>query len=1738
MSNIFGKKTSCYLIGRGSLLIQCAEFLQKSTIGIHAIITNDKDILRWCTQNGIVFYELQNGSNKDFFTEPFDFLFSISNPKYISIEILKLARLYAINYHDSPLPKYAGVNATTWGILQNEKEWGVTWHIMTEQLDTGSILKQPRFDINPDETAFTLNGKCFGEAFASFVALISELEKNQLQLNSQNLVERSYFSIHQRPQNGIILDLKNTTNQIDCLFRALDFGHYSNPIGLIKLMLGDEFYLIRQIRARNSKHKLLPGTILEISDSKLRIAAIDGEITITEMQNILGIPVNIININKLHNLSTGQVIKKTEPELLEKIDQLYQKAATYENYWLESLTRLETHHYPTLNFENNATSKLNSNITIDISEKIKNYAVLSNISVSIIIETAFLIYLARFNNNLGFNIGFTPNELVKLLGNNTPHFFATQLPLRFDLDSSKSFAEICRELERKRQKLIDCFSFALDIAVRYPILRKNSELLSYTKYTAIIEDELPYESSLGLILFLPKEEFNDTQSIARLYFDTKRIKSVEVERLSKNLLIMMECAANLPTIPTSQLPIMTSFERDKILNIWNATGMDYPKHRCINEMFEDQALKTPNAIAIVYAEQQLTYDELNTRSNQLARYLRKFGIGPDVLVSLCVHRGINMLIGMLSILKAGGAYAPFDPSYPRDRLAFMLEDCRPKILLVEDNTENLLSGCLDQIPRINLSIDTKPWELELSTNLSTTEIGLNSKHLAYLIYTSGSTGKPKGVMVEHHSLINMAVWHSNLHELKVGDRASQMLRIGFDASNGEIWPNFICGASIYLLDDETILFSQQALQNWLILHKINIAVVPAVIGELLIKQEWSKDCNLTYLHIGGQKLHHYPIPSIPFKVVNDYGPTECTILSAYAILPNQDVLSNDMPVLPPIGQPIANTQLYILDENKELLPIGAIGEIYIAGDGLARGYLNRDDFTAEKYVINPFSNEIDARMYKTGDLGRWLENGNIEFIGRNDNQVKIRGYRIELGEIESYIAKYPDIREAVVMLRKEGNFEQLVAYYTGGTSITPDLLLLYLSGFLPDYMIPSAYIPISEIPLTANGKIDYSAFPSPNLEDFVNNKYEEPEGEIEAILAQIWSELLNKPQIGRHDNFFELGGHSLLAVTMLAKVDQAFATDLRIATAFNSPTIAKLAKVLSGEIRDNYYFSLFPVQKINSNTPPIFWVEYSNVIMPIITKLNPKLSVYGLRYGLGAEKGSQIDLPSNVEEWAAHYLDEMRKIQPKGPYFIAGHSFSGLVAFEIAQQVLLQGDSLGMLIMVDATPPNHIVFEYTALTKILNTVNLPNDKLKIKLKQWYQSLTKPKVIDVYDPQKALPGSLIEPMHNQYQPKSFFGKTLFFMASETITEKILRHNFQYTYGWLRFCHCQMHNHTLHGEHLSILAERSEEIANVISTAIIDSPKLYGKTEFLLAKIWLNFLDIKNLLRHDNFFELGGNLDLAEKMLAEINATFQSNISLNSVKHNLTIANLGVLISEANPKLNFTSLYQAQRGDSEKNIFWIDTAEINFELLNKLDKNLSVYGLRYGLMEEDRKKHLILPLSVEKWAAHYLSEIRLVQNSGPYYLIGSEFGGLLTYEIAQQLIALGEKIELLLLIDCPVPLSKDVRRSILNKLSYYKNLLLSKIFKSRFKPYQKTADSIVNRLIFKYHAEKYKGEICLITFMDTQNKKSAIKANRVLDKWQTLTSQKIRSYFLNNKQPENINAHYNEIAKIICNSTEST
>jgi aspartate racemase len=877
-------------------------------------------------------------------------------------------------------------------------------------------------------------------------------------------------------------------------------------------------------------------------------------------------------------------------------------------------------------------------------------------------------------------------EIERIVG-----FFANTLVLRTSLDGDPSFRELLR---RVREMSLGAYAhqdmpFEKLVEDLKPDRKLGQNPLFQISFVFQAGqsggdgggglDFVTVGSPFDLTLFV--RESGEGAMSAAIEYRRDLFQPETIARVAGLYRTLLEGAAADPDRRLSTLPLVEPAELNRVLVEWNATATDYPRERSVQGLFEAQADATPDAVAVVLDGITVTYRELDRRANRLARHLRALGVWPGQPVGLWMERSVEMIVAMLGVLKAGAAYAPFDLMAPPDRLAFMLRDARVDVVLTQERMLARLPAhgvrplCLDAEPP---AVAAEP-----DTRLPDESTG---DSLAYIMYTSGSTGEPKGVAVPHRGVVRLVRGADYVH-LGADETILQLAPLSFDASTFEIWGALLNGGRLVMappgvvsVDDLGVLLER---------HAVTTLWLTAGLFHQLVDQRVEVLRPLRQLLAGGDVLSAAHVRRVrealpDCQVINGYGPTESTTFSCCYRIPANASLERSVP----IGRPIANTRVYVLDAHRQPVPIGVPGELWIAGDGLALGYVDRPALTAERFVTLRLSDTLEERLYRSGDVVRWLADGTIEFMGRQDNQVKLRGFRVELGEIESALAQHPRVRDvAVVMRAARAGDKRLVAYVVTDELTTPRELRELLRSKLPEYMVPAAFVLLGRLPLTANGKVDRARLPEPDENREASAAPALPSTEEERQLLAIWEEVLGVNGIGTRDNFFDLGGHSLLALRMFVRLEQALRIRLPIATLFEAPTIEELAAILRRGGRTGRWHSLVAIQP-HGQRAPVFAVPGvgGNVLCynDLARFMAPEQPFYGLQ-SRGLD-GSEAPL-TRLESIASAFVEEIREVQPEGPYYLAGMCMGGVVAYEMAQQLRTAGQEVGLLVMLETWPP-------------------------------------------------------------------------------------------------------------------------------------------------------------------------------------------------------------------------------------------------------------------------------------------------------------------------------------------------------------------------------------------------------------------------------------------------------------------
>ncbi len=1061
----------------------------------------------------------------------------------------------------------------------------------------------------------------------------------------------------------------------------------------------------------------------------------------------------------------------------------------------------------------------NIDLPPQLSDALKRLGQHENATLFMVMLSAYQTLLYRYSGQDDILVG-TPiagriqTELEPLIG-----FFVNSLVIRTRFTSELSFRQL---LAQVRETALGAFShqeLPFEKLVETLTPRRDTSRNPLFQAMFSLQNDacvLPQMEQLGvsnLELGIDKAKFDLTLFVsesgsglrATFNYASDLFHDIAIERMAGHYLTLLTAIVQNQDQAIARLPLLTVTEQAQLAQ-WNDTTTYFPAAESVQHLFEVKVSANSDAIAAIFNNSQISYDALNRRANQLAHHLIKQGVTSGALIGLCLERSIDALVTMVAILKAGGAYVPLDPSYPKERLALMIEDAQLNIVISHSEFVQALPACGFTMIRID-----GDWPAIMAERDTNPLLAANGDDFAYIIYTSGSTGKPKGVCVTHKA-ISRLVLNTDYVSLGTSDTIAHAANIAFDAATFEIWGALLNGCHILIVPKEVVLSPAQF--GALLREKaVTTLFLTTALFNQMIHHDSTVFASLKQLLFGGEACDPNQIRAClaggpPQRLLHVYGPTETTTFATWYEVREVAVDARTVP----IGYPITNTMCYILDTNQQPVPVGVLGELYIGGPGVARGYLNQPELSVAKFIANPFNPTADDKLYRTGDLVRYHLDGAIEFIGRIDRQVKLRGFRIELGEIDEILKQHPALHDCLTLLREDTpGDKRLVTYVTARVQqvINEQALRQHLKVRLPDYMIPSAFVIMDEFPLTPNGKVDREALPAPIL-GFSVECSGGSHNPLEFHLVKIWENLLRRNPIGIHDNFFELGGHSLLAVKLFDQIEKHFGKKLPLDTLWSEgATVHTLACILEQNQSTTLWPELVQI-KPGSNQTPLFCIHTMGGNLfhyyELAPALSPQLPVYGLQ--ARGVYGKQIPR-DNVADIAADCINAMRQRQPNGPYRIAGFSSGGIVAFEMAQQLHLQGEVVSTLALLDCYAPgvSHKGIFWSQLRRLLTLKDLRHFQEYL----YHRILYPPGLRNLR--QMHTIGETHRWAHWSYKPKPYPGRIDLFVADESekrASDPLL--------GWSKVIKGELVVHSVPGTHglmvkapcVDVLAEKLQHI----------------------------------------------------------------------------------------------------------------------------------------------------------------------------------------------------------------------------------------------------------------------------------------------------------------------------------------
>lgn len=1646
MSKDKSNKFSCLIIGDGTLPIRCAEILLRNDWEICAIASADAEVKKWAKENNIP--HLKPGATlAEQINEPFDYLFSIVNEHILREDILSLPRKLAINYHDALLPRYAGTHATSWALMNDESVHGISWHVISDVVDAGDILKQQTVEISKNDTALTLNTKCYESAVNAFTELVEELSTGkEVAPIKQNLTERTFFRRFKRPEKGGVISWQKTAKEISALVRALNFGNHPNPLGTTKIIVEEEFFIVSEAQILELAAQSAAGTINEIGEDFLRISTADKEIILCKIQQLGGQPIPISDLTAKFNLHKGFRLAELNAETAGQIEKNYQANCKHENYWVKKLASAEPIVPPFASSTTALDSAIYETAPMPVADEVLGFLRKSSESrkMSNFVIAAFGAFLARLGGVGIFDVGYhdaaTQSETAV-----PENLFAKQVPLRFQVDCLQNFDDFCKSFDEEIESIKKHQTYVGDLFARFPQLRsivEQGEKFVFPVAVAKVNKFEDYQPADGNELVLV---ISENEAVCRWIYDRNKIKAENFDKLNNHFTTFLnEIVANSES-QIAQIPLLTEAERHQILVEWNDNRAEYPKDKCLHHLFEAQTAATPEAIALISAENRLTYRELNSRANQLAHYLLALGMKSGELVGISAERSPEMIVGIWGVLKAGGAYVPLDPSYPTERLKFILNDTKLSTILTQKSFASKLENQCQNV----VYLDTD-WDLIAEKSNDNPNCDVTAENPAYVIYTSGSTGQPKGVLISHKSLVNHSWGIVKLYELESNDRILQFASFNFDVAAEEIFPTLSCGATVVLLP-EKVRDSLKMFTEFLNQEKVTVVNLPVSYWRQwtlsLAKSESLIPETIRLAITGSERVlpEDYnlwrKISGTHPRWLNAYGLTETTITSL-VFDPVRSGADSDLDIIP-IGRPINNTEVYILDKNLQPVPVGITGQLYIGGDCLAISYLNQPTLTAEKFVTNPFNSTDEARLYKSGDLARYQNNGDIEYLDRIDNQVKIRGFRIELGEIETILASHPALKDvAVIAGNSESGETNLIAYIVpheenaktlpielwasvGEYPVYDELLYYSMSTDKPR---TSRYetairklvkgktvveigtgkdVILARLCIAAGAKKVYaiealedaytgakSLVESLGLSDRIiiikgfSFDIELPE-KVDLCLSEIIGTIGSSegvvPILNDARRFLKEDG-SMIPEKCVTKIAAVQMPD----DFLESPHFSEL----SGEYAEKVFQTVgykFDVRVCLRNFPQENLLSDSDIFedLDFTKRINPE---YSNEITLTITKSGRLDgflLWLNLHTVNDVIIDNLKEESSWLPVYFP--------AFEPG---------------IEVNPGD--VIKAVCITTICDNGFNPDYRIKGTLQK-------------------LNGEIVEFAHNSFHHQPGFKQTPFYqrLFPEDMIIKPKFDKYDISAKNLReYMSAFMPGYMIPSAFVE-LDELPLTVNHKVNRRLLPPPVSQRNEpdreivvhrddiELKLVKIWETILGVQPIGVQDDFFELGGHSLQAIRMFAEVETEFSKSIPLATLFEAGTIEKLADILRQEGWSETESSLVPIQPNGTKPIFFCIHAKGGNVLFYRDLAKYMGLDQPFYGVQARRLGGRQIGHETVEEMAEFYIKEIQTIQPEGPYYLGGASFGGLAAFEIAQQLRQQGHKVALLALLDTGTP-----------------------------------------------------------------------------------------------------------------------
>ena len=1271
------------LIGDDSVTLECFHLLLEMGNQVNWIVTCNPKIEQCARIHGVKYSSDLAPLRLFLETKSIDYLFSIVNNKIIPEDVLKKISVLCINYHNSLLPTYAGLHAVPMAILNQETQHGITWHVMTNEIDAGDILKQKSFTIDHDETAHTLYVKCSFAAIQTFRELVIELQYRSYKRSPQDMSLRTFFGKEYHVPNFGFIDWHDTADNIDTLCRALFFENKENLLGHPKTIIGHECYLIKSIKKLTHITNTVPGIITNITDKFLQISTGSQDVEISSIYTCEGQPVNLKSLIDYSGLEKNKKFNDILYDSKPLLKEYFFKADKHKNFWLDQINSAYKCPLPLLPPE--PTYQFKSRINpkhIEISSIIKMAPIEKKLDTTISSILVLLYRLAQYKN---LSVKLNHDNLTKLYKRTLT--LSPYVLLTTNFSPFIPFDEARNEISQKVRTIYEKETFLRDLWLR----RSKNISCNDIPVALIITDRINDSYFIDhhqLYFFIS----TDGAKVSVFCREENNMQMITFyKNISNYLRNILERVIVGPDIQLNKIPMDNDTNLEKIKELWNATEMPSRyKQKTIHTILQDLSRIHPHKVAVTDDCGYLTYLQLYNKSKLFAEYIRSEGICSGDFVSIYMDRSLELFITLFGVLCAGAAYVPIDMDYPLERINYILTDSGAKAIIYKKNTPNI-----ELLKKYKINMIGFDSAFEIAPNVDEIDIAeIDGESLCYIIYTSGSTGKPKGVMISHKNVLNYSSWFSDSFNFKEQSAIEFSSSIAFDLSISCTIVPILNGGKVIICHEETKADPYDYLNFIKANNVTHIECTPAYMSRLLdhplliarlTQLKWVLlGCDTLVKSDVERWMNINPLQ----KIVNEYGPTECTVAMTQHTMTNKNINAYGNCI--PIGKPAHNIKTYILDDYYNICPPGFLGELYITGESLSLGYLNKPDIQAKKFISSKFE-QYDPynRLYATGDLAFYHDDGAIEFMGRKDNQVKIRGYRVEPQEIEAVILTYPDIKQCTVITIEGTNRDLRLEAYLVSTNknLSVNQIYDYLKAEVPPYMIPKKIYFIDNIPVNFSGKIDRKALENHATVDF--NTGNQNLSEVTRNLIEIWADIFQSKNFQITDDFFELGGDSLSAMMLIAKVKEIFNVKLMVKDILENSILINLSEVIERsknacdtELYDKYK-SIFLIRPANSGKNiflihpiggGVFWYN------ELSKKINNNFSVYAIQ---DPSFESREILFNSIEQMASFYIELIKTVQPNGNYVLGGASFGATVAFEMSRQLELIGEKVDFIAMFD-----------------------------------------------------------------------------------------------------------------------------------------------------------------------------------------------------------------------------------------------------------------------------------------------------------------------------------------------------------------------------------------------------------------------------------------------------------------------